>query len=224
MNAVLMSIRPTWAQLIDKGLKMVEVRKSIPSFRRGISCPFKVYLYCAEGKGKLLTIIRDGDDCYGSTYHGPPIFVTAPEGGYGSRIERKTVFGEFVCDCAELLNELFTNGPGETYHFPYNGESCLTMDELDAYGQGKRLWGWHITEYKWYRESKSLSDFGLKRPPQSWCYVNELTLCGDCRFYDADSIVLPTGEKLGRCKKHDVTEYYDTWHCPDAAKMEVQDG
>ena len=30
MKAVLMSIRPTWAQLIDKGLKTVEVRKSIP--------------------------------------------------------------------------------------------------------------------------------------------------------------------------------------------------
>ena len=223
-NAVLMSIRPTWANLIDRGDKTIEVRKSFPEPFK-LMTPFKVYLYCTEGHGELLTIIRDGDDCYGSTYHGPPIFVTHPEGGYGMRLRRKTVFAEFVCDCAETLNELFVDdGPvSSVYHLPYNGNACLTVDDLDKYGNGKRLWGWHISNYKWYRDAKTLADFGLKHPPQSWCYVNELTTCGDCRWFGADSIVLPTGEKVGQCKKHDVTEYYDTWHCPDAEKKEVQE-
>lgn len=172
MKAVLMSIRPTWAQAIDRGEKTVEVRKTFPDFHI-LSCPFKVYLYCTQGKGKLITILRDGDENYGTIYRGKPVFITHPEGGYGSRVSRKTVFGEFVCDCAEVLNELFVDGLSRSYHFPYNGDACLTMHELEVYGKAKRLWGWHISDYKWYREPKSLADFGLKRPPQSWCYVEE---------------------------------------------------
>lgn len=174
-RSVMMSIRPTWAQLIDKGIKTVEVRKSFPDYHK-TSCPFKVYLYCTQGKPTLTTIIRDGDDIYGDTYHGKPIFVKHPEGGYGSRIERGTVFGEFVCDCAEVLNELFISDEpiSPVYRRPYYGECCLAVDDLDEYGKGKRLWGWHISEYKWYDKPKSLEDFGLSRPPQSWCYVREL--------------------------------------------------
>ena len=171
MKAVLMSIRPTWAQAIDRGEKTVEIRKSFPNYKQ-VSGPFKVYLYCTEGKPKLITILRDGDENYGEIYHGNPIFITHPEGGYGSRIRRKTIFGEFICNSAEYLNTL--DYDAQTYRLPYYGKSCLTLAELYEYGQGKRLWGWHISDYKYYREPKELSDFGLKRPPQSWCYVNEI--------------------------------------------------
>ena len=36
------------------------------------------------------------------------------------------------------------------------------------------FYGWHISDLKIYDTPKELSDFGLKRPPQSWCYVEEL--------------------------------------------------
>ena len=89
MKAVLMSIRPTWAQKIDSGEKTVEVRKSFPV---KLKTPFKVYLYCTKGKDRLIEVMRDGDDLYGETYHGKPVFITLPEEGYGNRVWRQTVF------------------------------------------------------------------------------------------------------------------------------------
>lgn len=221
MKAVLMSIRPTWAQAIDRGQKTVEVRKTFPNFKKDVSCPFKVYLYCTQGKRSLITILRDGDENYGEIYHGKPVFITLPEGGYGSRVERGTVFGEFICDCAEVLNEPFVDdSPLSTvYHLPFNGESLLTVDYLEKYGNKKRLWGWHISEYKWYREPKSLADFWLKRPPQSWCYVDEITLCNGCVHFSEESIVLPTGEHIGVCKMND-SERFCTCSCEKGVKRE----
>ena len=74
---------------------------------------------------------------------------------------------------------------------------CLTDDELLDYGNYKNLYGWHISDLKIYDKPKELSEFyrhdntydnafgyafedrpkniSLKRPPQSWCYVEELT-------------------------------------------------
>lgn len=172
-NAVMMSIRPTWAQAIDRGEKTVEIRKTSPSLKqiKEIGLAFKVYLYCTKGHDELITILRDGDENYGTIYHGKPLFITHPEGGYGSRVERQTVFGECMCVATESLTNLFEDEP--PYHLPDQGESCLTVDQLEEYGKGARLYGWHLTDYKHYDEPKTLADFGLKRPPQSWCYVEE---------------------------------------------------
>lgn len=77
--------------------------------------------------------------------------------------------------------------------------SCLTIEELRKYvGTGfATFYGWHISKLKIYDEPKELSEFRkyisfldgettdeleaagmngirLKRPPQSWCYVEEV--------------------------------------------------
>lgn len=76
-------------------------------------------------------------------------------------------------------------------------DDCLTDDELLDYGNYKNLYGWHISDLKIYDKPKELSKF-IKctypfdccacdfwdstylvcakpiRPPQSWCYVEEL--------------------------------------------------
>lgn len=169
MEEIMMSIRPTYAQLIDKGIKTAEVRKSIPQ----CGSPFRVYLYCSKGRSKWLGKIEDGETVYGVLYQGKTVIITMPEGGYGSRVHRGTVFGEFVCDNVEILNELFIDDTpiSPVYHLPYNGESCLTDDDLKKYGNGKHLWSLHIRDYQYYKEPLPLAAFGLKRPPQSWCYV-----------------------------------------------------
>lgn len=41
MKAVLISIKPKWCDLIRRGRKMVEVRKTCPK----LEVPFKVYIY-----------------------------------------------------------------------------------------------------------------------------------------------------------------------------------
>jgi len=50
-------------------------------------------------------------------------------------------------------------------------EAQLDNFQLLRYGKGKPLFGWHISDLKIYDKPKELSEFGLNRAPQSWCYV-----------------------------------------------------
>lgn len=65
--------------------------------------------------------------------------------------------------------------------------SCLNMYQIDTYLDGKDGHFWHISNLKIYDSPKQLSKFKglrktkfgyapveIKRPPQSWCYVEEL--------------------------------------------------
>lgn len=79
----------------------------------------------------------------------------------------------------------------ESYHVAEDGEdnylcrqSCLTWEELRSYvGQGiQTFFGWHISDLKIYDKPKELTEFSkygfgrpvpLKRPPQSWMYVED---------------------------------------------------
>ena len=66
-------------------------------------------------------------------------------------------------------------------------DACLTLDELEKYLDGGVGYGWHISNLKIYDTPRELSEFTglrtglgsielrvLERPPQSWCYVEEL--------------------------------------------------
>lgn len=95
MIAVLISIRPKWCEKIISGEKTIEVRKTRPK----MNPPFKCYIYCTKPEEKLITIMKDGDENYGETYHGKPVFIKtekAPTTGLWDK--RQKVIGEFVCD------------------------------------------------------------------------------------------------------------------------------
>lgn len=62
------------------------------------------------------------------------------------------VIGEYVCDGIIPMSIKYCNPEG------------LALKEF----------GWHISDLVIYDEPRELSDFGLKRAPQSWCYVKEL--------------------------------------------------
>lgn len=61
-------------------------------------------------------------------------------------------------------------------------QSCLSFDEIKEYvgydKSEKTFYGWHISKLVIYDKPKELSDFYcrklLTRPPQSWCYVEEV--------------------------------------------------
>lgn len=175
-KAVLMSIRPEWCGMILSGRKTAEVRKSYPK-AKDLPYPFKVYIYRTQIPGRLIDIMKEGYkiDYYlpegeePAVYHGKPTFIkTLPEKGL--------VIGEFVCDCIESLTDHLPNA-AHGYHQPLNGCTCLTGNELEAYGLSankgyRELFSWHISGLK--MRLLELSDFGLKRPPQSYCYVEEL--------------------------------------------------
>lgn len=137
MKEILMSIRPQWCEKIFNGSKTIEVRKSRPS----IDMPFKVYVYQTKHKGGKAIVSEVLNSVYG--------------GG--------KVIGSFVCDRIDKYT--FSN-----YEARYRindvdiAKTCLTHPELIAYGKGKPLYGWHITEPKLFDKPKELGEFYRSLP------------------------------------------------------------
>lgn len=56
--------------------------------------------------------------------------------------------------------------------FPPATYGCVNVEDLKKYqGENCAICGWFIDLPQKFKEPKSLEDFGLKRPPQSWQYV-----------------------------------------------------
>ena len=160
-KSVMMSIRPKWCEKIISGEKTVEVRKTRPK----LETPFKCYIYCTKPKYEHEDFIR-------TDYPKPQFY------GGGK------VIGEFVCDRAFQIDVL-DNGSIRNWNCEHMERSCLSYEDVSAYiGREKRGYGWHISNLKIYNSPKKLDEFtglretrfgmepvGIKRPPQSWCYV-----------------------------------------------------
>lgn len=89
-----------------------------------------------------------------------------------------------LADKVEKLEEHIEQG-GLYYTLAegFNEQAQLDNWELHDYGKGKTLYGWHISDLKIYDKPRELSEFGkvgfghevpLKRPPQSWMYIEDL--------------------------------------------------
>lgn len=150
-KAVLISIKPKWCELILKGEKTLEVRKTKPK----LELPFKCYIYQSKGRDRLIEIMKDGDLNYGEIYHGKPVFIKTGgyESGYRGLFGRKQkIVGEFVCDTI-VTDKTFGHDP------LFNGAACMSEDEAAAYSCQSTIYGWHISDLKIYDKPKELSEF-----------------------------------------------------------------
>lgn len=183
MKSVLISIKPKWCELIASGKKTIEVRKTRPK----IETPFKCYIYCTSIKNMPL---QDYVDIHRKT------------GGLIDEWNGK-VIGEFVCDSIydiTVSEDDYRHWWHETiYEECDEKQMCLTWDEVSAYLGHAYGYGWHISDLVIYDEPRELSKFkkynrecfysdlglaiskcadcdtyNLTRPPQSWCYVEEI--------------------------------------------------
>lgn len=177
MKAVLLSIRPKWCELIASGEKTIEVRKTRPK----IETPFRCYIYCTNGKFEPHEHLR------GNLHYDDSVLMVCDGKG--------KVIGEFVCD-AILPTSVKYSDPNHRLakrEFPLTG---LTDKEImDYLGNGKTGYAWHISDLVIYDKPKDLGEFsnnssrlefsktkdgfpwkwsGMSKPPQSWCYVEEL--------------------------------------------------
>ena len=158
-RAVLISIRPNWCEKIVSGEKTIEVRKTRP---KKLKNPFKCYIYCTQG--------RDARRL---------------------RVSWGKVIGEFTCD------GFWIGSPRNTNPI-FCMAACMDGFDTEKYAKDKILYGWHIAGLKIYDAPKELSKFSrpfkncidkvcdefgcascenggyIKRPPQSWCYVEEM--------------------------------------------------
>lgn len=171
-KAVLISIRPKWCEKIVNGEKTVEVRKTSPKMKT----PFKCYIYCTQPK-------YPHEDFIATDYPKPQFY------GGGK------VIGEFTCDRICELAPL-NHAPNDVEQ-----QACLTREEIVRYLKGVGC-GWHISDLKIYDAPRELGEFRrvcvndlycescamyrenkgtcgnkslrFKRPPLSWCYVEEM--------------------------------------------------
>ena len=153
-KCVLISVRPQWCELIANGKKTIEVRKTRPK----LETPFKCYIYQTKPKDRLITILKDGDENYGETYHGKPVFIKTYGNGYWTGRNQK-VIGEFVCD------EIITVDCDSVFPFDkerkeyINAEACLDRDDFWKYTHGLCAYGWHISALQIYDKPMELSEF-----------------------------------------------------------------
>ena len=176
MKSVLISIKPEWCEMIANGKKTVEVRKTRPK----LEAPFKCYIYCTKD------------------------FKPNTKYGYKMWAGRGKVIGEFVCDtfitdktggrdalfnAAACINELEAasysqNKPLYGWHISdlviYDKPKelsefykyCGDNPDCDSCG----VYCYSNTEYglEDYCCSKIEGCRPVNRPPQSWCYVEEV--------------------------------------------------
>ncbi len=141
MKAILMSIQPKWVTMIEYRKKTIEVRKTRPK----IETPFKCYIYC--------------------TFPQKPVYDIWINRGTENRfLGNGKVVAEFVCD---RIDEYTSGIPpfceasdGYNVYPPELEKMCLGYKDLDAYGKGKPLYGWHISELKIYDQPKELGENG----------------------------------------------------------------
>lgn len=180
MNAVMISIRPEWCELISGRKKRIELRKTRPR----IDTPFKCYIY--ETRGSTNTPWADED-------------------GHLIWKGRGAVIGEFICESIYRVDVPFPayQADMDKRTRTLMADACLTYTQAHDYLGHRTGWGWLISDLKIYDEPKAISEFkrrnrteenapcahtkwlyepcetcrecNLKRPPQSWCYVEELT-------------------------------------------------
>lgn len=191
----MLSIQPKWCELIASGKKTVEVRKSRPK----IDTPFKCYIYCTKSGRPLVedwygNIVRT----YGySKERADKIFGNMQGKVIGEFVCDEIFKIEYKGNCYLIDNDI-----AKTNQIAKG--SCFDFDQLFKFLSAGIGYGWHISDLKIYDEPKELSEFRkagflteeewlfrlypnthchyeawtkrfeLIRPPQSWCFVEEI--------------------------------------------------
>lgn len=175
-KAVMLSIRPKWCEKIASGEKTIEVRKTRPK----LDTPFKCYIYCTRDKHLAFMQNQTGTNLIACM----DVDAAIPAGG---AIGNGKVIGEFTC---ERIVPIKYDG-GRLWcptNAAFSPATCLSQAEIIAYiGDKGRCYGWHISDLRIYDEARELSEFtglrntrfgaapyDIKRPPQSWCYVEAM--------------------------------------------------
>lgn len=174
MKSILISIQPTPCSLIASGKKTVEVRKTKPKSKT----PFKCYIYCTKGQDMLMSVNGKIND--------PNTAVIDLMTDSRIHVLNGAVIGEFVCDKIIRLNyscgSYRCEGVDRHENDRIASASQLSLYDMRNYLSCDGGYAWHISDFIIYDKPKELSDFSkygfdrfipIKRPPQSWCYVEE---------------------------------------------------
>lgn len=199
-KAVMLSIRPKWCEKIISGEKTVEVRKTRPKLETPFKCYIYCTVGRA-GYDALWVLDAPTREKYSflavSAYLENP---KGANKGDGKIIDEFTCDRIYKID-KDSTDFLFKAGGLSVYKQAAEEKCSLrvamTDDELHGYLGHCQGYGWHISNLKIYDKPKELGEFKglckvdadccacpyynyskmdcegrtIKRPPQSWCYV-----------------------------------------------------
>lgn len=168
----MLSIRPEWVEKILDGEKTIEIRKTMPA---RCELPCKVYIYCTKGIRPCMYGWRD------AFYPQDP--TLQPHQLNGKVVAEFTLKNVVKFDIESLM---FLGKQQELMQ-----KSCLGGMSLRKYLGNKVGYAWGIDDLKIYNKPKELHEFGvyderyskarkcsmpgwfpLRRPPQSYCYID----------------------------------------------------
>ena len=189
MADVLISIRPEWCALIASGKKTIEVRKAKPK----LETPFKCYIYCTQSQktqfwtGHRYSYADDHshnqfDRCVSGKVIGEFVCDKIDQVNNcgnaflirNSRAETNPV-AEASCLSYSDMREYLGEKDGYAWH----------ISELKLYDEPRSLSSFHRPPGRWCSECgywengkcyhtkqcPPCEHCSIKRPPQSWCYV-----------------------------------------------------
>nr|DAL41353.1 MAG TPA_asm: hypothetical protein [Caudoviricetes sp.] len=199
-KAVMISIRPKWCEKICNGEKTIEVRKTRPNLETPFKCYIyctqareRLITILKDGDENYGEIYR-GKPVFIKTDEGSVCDMWG---------KRQKVIGEFTCDRIYELEtrspggSYYVKGEDQPTTNAVARQSCLTLRDMHEYLKAAKGYGWHISDLKIYDKLKELGEFSppfencidkvcdefgcascengghIKRPPQSWCYVEE---------------------------------------------------
>lgn len=181
-KAVMLSVRPKWCEKIANGEKTIEVRKTRPK----MNTPFKCYIYCTLPK-------YPHEDFIATDYPRPQFYG-------GGKVIGEFVC-DCVTPLYNVCMDDWKRLAGGLHNIEKElvNQACLTEANLHTYAGGKNCFAWHISDLRIYDQPRELTAFRrtcknswycescamywenngtcgneslqIKRPPQSWCYV-----------------------------------------------------
>ena len=183
MKSVLISIKPKWCELIANGKKTIEVRKTRPK----CAVPFKCYIYCTKdfkpntkygyklwaGRGKVIGefVCDTIYDC--RDVNRDDTCITVAEWLKYTKGHKGEVYGWHIS------NIVIYGKPKELSEFAVTDKEAIQQCEY----REQSYYAFTDTGYiknGFYCKKKDDWCFGeckrkvLTRPPQSWCYVEEV--------------------------------------------------
>lgn len=181
-KSVMLSVRPKWCEKIANGEKTIEVRKTRPK----MNTPFKCYIYCTLPK-------YPHEDFIATDYPRPQFYG-------GGKVIGEFVC-DCVTPLYNVCMDDWKRLAGGLHNIEKElvNQACLTEANLHTYAGGKNCFAWHISDLRIYDQPRELTAFRracknswycescamywenngtcgneslqIKRPPQSWCYV-----------------------------------------------------
>ena len=187
-KAVMLSIRPKWVEKIANGEKTIEVRKTRPK----MDTPFKCYIYCTLPK-------YPHEDFIATNYPMPQFYGGGKVIGEFTcdriyKIDKDSTDFLFKAGGLSVYKQAAEEKCGLCV--------AMTDDELHGYLGHCQGYGWHISDLRIYDQPREMTEFRrscpndlyceacamysnnngicnngalpLRRPPQSWCYVEAM--------------------------------------------------